>query len=93
MDIVCISTTRRPRVCRSMKSEDIVRLLGMRPLPPIVWGGEVIRYEWSEFHGAVRPAVYIYCFESRKLASKMIKEGCRDLDFIASKCGNWAMKV
>jgi len=76
-----------------MRSEDIIKLLGMRSLPPLLWGGEVIRDEWSEFHGEVRPAVYTYCWEDRKLASKMIKEGCRDLEEIAKECGNWAMKI
>lgn len=76
-----------------MKSEDIVRLLGMQPLPGIKWGGEFIRNEWSEFHGEVRPAVYAYCWENRKLAKKMIDDGCRDLEEIAKACGNWAMKI
>ena len=93
MDIVCISTTRRPRVCRSMNSEDIIKLLGMQPLPGPTWGGEFIRYEWSVFHNGVRPAVYAYCWEDRKKAGRMIKEGCTDLEEIAKACGNWAMKI
>jgi len=77
-----------------MKSEDIIKLLGMQPLPGPLWGGEFIRHEWSEFHGEVRPAVYTYCWEDRELAKKMLtEEGCRDLEEVAKACGNWAMKI
>lgn len=65
----------------------------MQPLPGVLWGGEFIRDEWSEFHGEVRPAVYSYCWEDRKKAKRMIDEGVTDLELIASKCGNWAMKI
>jgi hypothetical protein len=76
-----------------MRSEDIIKLLGMQPLPGPRWGGEFIRYEWSAFHGEMRPAVYTYCMEDRKKARRMLDVGCTDLDEIAAMCGNWAMKV
>ena len=76
-----------------MKSEDIINLLGMQPLPALLWGGEVTRDEWSDFHGEVRPARYAYCWEDRELAKKMINEGCTDIEKMAKACGNWAMKI